>query len=54
MVRQIAHDSARLGGADGATLGCIGLQDGVWFVRREVPATGSGWAVPAAVEAPRR
>jgi hypothetical protein len=48
VVHPLGGDRGRLTGADGSTLASIGLRDGVWTVRREVDATGSGWAVPAA------
>ena len=48
VVRHVAADRGRLTGGDGSTLATVGLHDGIWVVRREVDATGSGWAVPAA------
>ena len=47
VVRPLGNDRGRLTARDGITLASVGLRDGVWNVRREVDATGSGWAVPA-------
>lgn len=54
VVRPLGGGRGRLTGADGLTLASIGLLDGVWTVRREVDATGSGWAVPAGAGDDRR
>ncbi|MFP5363853.1 MAG: hypothetical protein ACLGI5_14105 [Thermoleophilia bacterium] len=47
-VRHDGGDRGALVGAGGATLATVDRRDGVWVVRRDVDATGSGWAVPVA------
>lgn len=47
-VRHDGGDRAALVAAGGETLATVDRRDGIWSVRREVGATGAGWAVPAA------